>query len=296
MIYSDVTDLVFRYVGQYNKQNDFKSASEDIKDIIYGMSKDEILPLINQIGIIPERIAHDSKEEKLYSKVSEIFLGKCFEELGFTTSLYVTRSDTADVFAKSKYHNYSLVSDAKAFRLSRTAKNQKDFKVESMDAWKGDNDYAVLCCPYYQYPKKASAIFKQSLDKKVSLFSWEHLSFLIENNIKESIDINLSFLWDFPMVQSKLTTVVNMENNYYNEQNKYIVEHTSLSHEAFNKFLIHSKTETISRCDTERKFWENEKNEIHSYTKEQAINKLIDSLKINQKIEQIDKYKKDLLK
>ena len=33
---------------------------------------------------------------------------------------------------------YSLVADAKAFRLSRTAKNQKDFKVQAMDglAWR----------------------------------------------------------------------------------------------------------------------------------------------------------------
>lgn len=296
MDYNEITDLVFEFVSKYNKQNDFKTASAEMKDIIYSMSKKEILPLINQIGIIPEKISHDSKEEKLYSKVSEIFLGKCFEELGFTTNLFVTRADTADVLAKSKFHNYSLVSDAKAFRLSRTAKNQKDFKVESMDVWRGDNDYAVLCCPYYQYPKKTSAIFKQSLDKKVSLISWEHLSFLIKNDIKETLDIDLSFLWKFPSIQGQTTTVPNMENNYFDEQDKFIVDKTNLSYQLLNEFLNQSKQETIERCDEEKKFWELEKNEIHNYSKEQAINKLIDSLKINQKIEQIDKYQKDLLK
>lgn len=296
MYYNEITDFVFQFVSKYNKQNDFQNASAEMKDIIYGMSKKEILPLINQIGIIPEKISHDSKEEKLYSKVSEIFLGKCFEELGFTTSLFVTRADTADVLAKSKYHNYSLVSDAKAFRLSRTAKNQKDFKVESMDKWRGDNDYAVLCCPYYQYPKKTSAIFKQSLDNKVSLFSWEHLSFLLKNNIKETLDIDLSILWNFPSIQGQTTTVPNMANNYFDEQNKFIVDQTKLSYQSLNEFLNQSKLETIERCEEEKKFWELEKKEILSYTKEQAINKLINSLKINQKIEQIDKYQKDLLK
>ena len=243
-----------------------------------------------------QKISNDSKEEKLYSKVSYIMLKKCFEELGFATSLSVTRADTADVLAKSKYHNYSLVSDAKAFRLSRTAKNQKDFKVESMDVWRADNDYAVLCCPYYQYPKRTSAIFKQSLDKKVSLLSWEHFSFLIKNNIKETLDIDLSFLWKFPSIQGKTTTVHDMEDNYFEEQNKFIVNMANLSHDLFNEFLNQSKSKTIERCEKEKRFWELEKFEINSYTKKQAINKLIDSLKINQKIEQIDKYQKDLLK
>ena len=296
MDYNEITDLVFEYVSKYNKQNDFKTASAEMQDIIYGMSKDDILPLINQIGIIPEKILHDSKEEKLYSKVSEIILGKCFEELGFTTNLFETRADTADVLAKSKFHNYSLVSDAKAFRLSRTAKNQKDFKVESMDVWRRDNDYAVLCCPYYQYPKKNSAIFKQSLDKKVSLISWEHLSFLIKNDIKETLDIDLSILWKFPSIQGQTTTVPNMENNYFDKQDKFIVDKTNLPYQSFNEFLNQSKFETIERCDEEKKYWELEKIEIHNYSKEQAINKLIDSLKINQKIEQIDKYQQDLLK
>ena len=152
------------------------------------------------------------------------------------------------------------------------------------------------CCPYYQYPKKTSAIFKQSLDKKVSLISWEHLSFLIKNDIKETLDIDLSFLWKFPSIQGQTTTVPNMENNYFDEQDKFIVDKTNLSYQLLNEFLNQSKQETIERCDEEKKFWELEKNEIHNYSKEQAINKLIDSLKINQKIEQIDKYQKDLLK
>lgn len=293
MNYTEVTDLVYEYVENYNSQNNFQSASENIKDLIYSMKKDQFIPLIKQIGVIPEKIIHDSKEEKLFSKVSEICLGKCFEELGFSTSLYVTRADTADVLAKSKFHNYSLVSDAKAFRLSRTAKNQKDFKVESMDAWRGDNDYAVLCCPYYQYPKKSSAIFKQSLDKNISLLSWEHFSFLIENNIKETIDLNLSYLWNFPYIQSKTTIVSDSENNYFENQNKYIVENAKLNFDLFQEFFNQSKIETMDRCDEEISFWENE---IKRYTKEQAIKKLIDSLKINQKIEHIKKYRQDLFK
>lgn len=151
-----MTELVFQYVANYGKENDFQSAGEKLRATIDDLPQSDFLLLINPIGVIPEKIPHDSKEEKLYSKVSEIFLEKCFKELGFITNLFVRRAETADVLAKSKFHNYSLVADAKAFRLSRTTKNQKDFKVESMKSWKGDNDYAILFCPYYQYPKKCN--------------------------------------------------------------------------------------------------------------------------------------------
>ncbi|MDR2485941.1 MAG: HindIII family type II restriction endonuclease, partial [Treponema sp.] len=101
---------------------------------------------------------------------------KCFQELGLKASVNKERANCADVAARSKFHNYSLVGDAKSLRLSRTAKNAKDFKVTSMSEWKGDSDFAVLVCPYYQYPKSRSQIYGQALNDNVLLFSWEYLS------------------------------------------------------------------------------------------------------------------------
>ena len=137
---------------------DFQDASDRLEEKIFSLSKEEFIPLVTEIGTIPETIDHDSTEEKLYSKVSDIVLAKCFQELGLKATVLRERANSADVEARSKYHEYSLVGDAKAFRLSRTAKNQKDFKVESMDHWRGDNDYSVLVCPYFQYPKSKSQI------------------------------------------------------------------------------------------------------------------------------------------
>lgn len=93
------------------------------------------------------------------------------------------RGNAADIVAKSIYRNYSLVSDAKAFRLSRTAKNQKDFKVDALSKWRGTNDYAVLIAPYFQYPNQESQIFEQSLNENVLLFSWEHLAILLKLDV-----------------------------------------------------------------------------------------------------------------
>ena len=102
----------------------------------------------------------------------------------FWRELSAKLADSADVLAESPIHGYTLVADAKAFRMSRTAKNQKDFKVTALSSWRNDNDFAVLCAPYFQYPSKSSQIYAQALEKNVCLLSWEHFIFLINNQVK----------------------------------------------------------------------------------------------------------------
>ena len=169
-------------IGEKLKNVTFDEAGSYFETLIFSLSRDEFLPIISEIGTIPESFQHDSSEEKLYAKVADIVLAKALQELGLSSNVIKTRANCADVIAKSQYHSYSLVGDAKAFRLSRTAKNQKDFKVQSMVHWKEDNDFAVLVCPLFQYPRSHSQIYTQALDGNVLLFSWEHLSFLIENS------------------------------------------------------------------------------------------------------------------
>ncbi len=116
--------------------------------------------------------------------------------MNFEVEVIRERSNCADIIAQSKFHNYSFVGDAKAFRLSRTAKNVKDFKIDSMVHWRGDNDYSVLACPYFQYPKSNSQIYKLALEGNVSLFSWEYLYIVLSENIMENETINLQELWN----------------------------------------------------------------------------------------------------
>ena len=60
--------------------------------------------------------------------------------MGFTSIVLKERANVADV--ECVCNDYSFVADAKAFRLSRTAKNQKDFKVQAMDNWKYGKPFA----------------------------------------------------------------------------------------------------------------------------------------------------------
>jgi type II restriction enzyme len=273
-----------------SKKGDFITSTELIQQLIFGLNKDELIPIITEIGAIPEDIGHDSSEEKLYAKVSDIVLSKCFQELGLKSSVNKERANCADVIAKSQFHNYSLIGDAKSFRLSRTAKNQKDFKVKSMLDWKGDNDFAVLVCPYYQYPKSKSQIYGQALDDNITLFSWEYLSILLENDIVENNQINISNLWNVSFTLSSKTNVSNKNNCFLADQDKIILHYLNLKINIFENYFKKYRTNIITRGETEIKYWEDKIKEINLYTREQAIKELITSLKLNEKISSIRKY------
>ena len=136
-----------------------------------------LLDHLRVCGAIPEKYGHDSSEEKLYSKYTDAVICEALSAMGLNSMLLDTRADAADVQARAC--SYSLVADAKAFRLSRTAKNQKDFKVQAMDGWRYGLDYAVVVCPIYQLPTRTSQIYQQAIVRNVCILSYSHLAALV---------------------------------------------------------------------------------------------------------------------
>jgi len=127
-------------------------------------------------GAIPESYGHDSSEEKLYSKYTDVVIHEAFKAIGFTSLVLKERSGVADVECVTD--TYSFVADAKAFRLSRTAKNQKDFKVQAMDNWKHGKPYAMIVCPVYQLPSRTSQIYQQASSRSVCIGTYTLLAVL----------------------------------------------------------------------------------------------------------------------
>lgn len=136
-----------------------------------------VLDHLRLCGDIPESYSHDSSEEKLYSKYTDSLLCEAFKVIGLRSLVFTERGDAADVEAFAK--NYSFVADAKAFRLSRTAKNQKDFKVQAMDGWKRGKPFAMVVCPIYQLPTRSSQIYEQASARNVCIFTYSHLAVLL---------------------------------------------------------------------------------------------------------------------
>lgn len=262
----------------------FLDATQRLQEMIFALDRANIIQLVSQIGAIPEDIGHDSTEEKLYAKVSDILLAKSLIEMNLEATVLTQRADCADVVAQSHYHRYSLVGDAKAFRLSRTARNAKDYKVNSMAIWKGDSEYAVLVCPYFQYPKSNSQIYKEALSGNIALFSWEYLYILLKEGIRESSSVNLSALWNQSGIISKTTTVSNSKSCFLNQQNQNISKILKITPEKFYEYFNSVKELIVERGNTEIQYYEQEIERVKQLNREEAIAELLRNLKLESKI------------
>lgn len=251
---------------------------------------DDFVDILKQIGTIPESVEHDSTQEKIFSKASDAALARAFREIGLKSTILRERGDSADVQAESVYHGYTLVADAKAFRLSRTAKNQKDFKVTALSGWRKDADYAVLCSPYFQYPVSKSQIYAQAVDNNVCLLSWEHLIFLVENKIKETETVDFSALWNVSGKYAEHCVVAEKKNCFIPTINHTVLNLCQKNDADFKSFLRQCRKNLSNRADEETRYWRDEIVKISLYTKEQAISELIKAKKIDEKIAQIEKY------
>ncbi|WP_288146987.1 HindIII family type II restriction endonuclease [Thomasclavelia cocleata] len=289
-------DFVSRIIELSKSKIKFKESSEELIEYVDKLKRDEFISIIEQIGTIPEVIIPSSTAEKCYSKASDIILARCFRELGLSAKVSEERGDAADIIAKSE-HGYSLVADAKTFRLSRTAKNQKDFKISTLSKWRGmENDYAVLVAPYFQYPSKQSQIYSSSLDTKVCLLSWEHILFLLNNNIEENINLSLEQIWNAPerIVRDSRIAYADRKNNLFPYINKMVCERASLSIDDFEAQLQICKSNIKKRSITEIKEIENEIHKTEILSREEAIQELIKSKKLYEKLNAIKSYMRSL--
>ena len=151
-----------------------------------------IIDHLRMCGNIPEQYGHVSSEEKLYSKYTDVVLAAALRQLDLNAVVLTERGDAADVEAVAPH--WALVGDAKAFRLSRTAKNQKDFKVEAMHGWKRGRQHALLVCPSYQLPMRSSQIYQSAIARDVTIISYGHLAALVALTAAKSSSSALAVL------------------------------------------------------------------------------------------------------
>lgn len=185
----NLPQLVDEYSQMSHLSFDDKGAS--IIEKIQGVDNHEMVELLTTAGCIPEAYDHDSSEEKLYAKAMDILVAESLSRVGYSANVYQERSGTADVIATWTNPNsrkHSLVADAKAFRLSRTALNPKDYKIEALSTWKRDADFSLLVGPVAGFPEGTSRLYAEALRYRVVLLSYSHLAFMIEHAQLELFD------------------------------------------------------------------------------------------------------------
>ena len=159
-----------------------------------------------------------------------------------------------------------------------------------MVSWKGDNDYAVLVCPYFQYPRKASQIYTQALDGNVLLFSWEHLSFLITNKIVENERRNFASIWNLSHVLASKYTRADKKIVFLNQQDELLCKDICTDITKLVLSLSQSRDLIVKRGYMEIDFFNESIEEIKHYSHEKAIAELIRYSKLNEKSDAVSSY------
>ena len=283
MIFSE---LVGELMGILSDKS-FEYASDYFGKRVSVLEGDELLELVLNIGILPEAVRVDSSEEKLFAKLSDIVLAKCLNECGLKAQIYSQRANSADVWATSLSHSYSLVADAKVFRLSRTAKNQKDFKVQSMRLWRGKHNYAVLVCPLFQYPQVKSQIYAQAIENNILLFSWEHLAIMMCKGLRETASCSLEQIWN--MSQEIQRIGYSGHKTLWEVENKLFCKALDMDYEDFQLKLNAYRKLFVSRGHEELTALHDQLHQIQNYSREKAISELIAAMRYNEKISMIMK-------
>lgn len=277
-----LSDLVELIAELAENGASFQSRGESLADFVDSLSEEDVLEHLLQGGVIPESLEHDSTEEKLFAKYCDLIISRGFSLLGFDSRAVDTRGDSADVEASAK--SYTLVADAKAFRLSRTAKNQKDFKVESLNQWKTGFDFAVLVGPLFQYPSTNSQIYSQAIRYNVTLLSYAHLVLAIRTGIKSPESLRPVFETPGTINESKSAT------EYWTKIDAVYLSCIQRSEADWESIAKERQLYLRQQAEIEASFWEEYKRQIRSMEHDQAVEALIKALKLDAKIRTIRKY------
>lgn len=164
-----------------NLQGTFRDVADvigqSLAEEIQKQTLDSLLGHLRLCGVIPESYPHDSTQEKLYAKYTDYVIHEAYQQIGLKSVVLQERADSADV--EGLAGDYGFVADAKAFRLSRSAKNQKDFKIQALNDWKYGKPFAMLVVPVYQLPTRSSQIYQQASTQSVCILTYTHLAVLV---------------------------------------------------------------------------------------------------------------------
>lgn len=250
------------------------------------LTKNQLSQNIIQFGIMPETFEHDSSEEKIWAKLSDIILAKALTFLGIESEVLRTRGNSADVFGKNS--NYTIVGDAKTFRLSRTAKNQKDFKIKALDDWRKENTYAVLVSPLSQYPSSRSQIYSQAIEKNVTLLSYLHLKLLLDKCPPKT---SLNYLWEIGNNLNKIIPKNEHSSSiaYWRQINVLVAKAARVGIQMIEKYKSQEVVVTKKLGMEGIVYWKSKISEYNKLSRESAIKRLIKAEKIETKILTIQK-------
>ena len=276
-------DEISRLSGDFGV--DAEKVEEEIRQEIEDGGINPLLGHLRLCGVIPERYGHDTSEEKLYSKYTDVIIHEAYLSMGFNSLVLKGRADVADVECVND--NYCFVADAKAFRLSRTAKNQKDFKIQALDGWKHGKPYAMLVCPVYQLPSRTSQIYQQAGVRSVCIGTYTHLAVFSRYAEIKSKDKAMELLHEVFKTVEAMNPSKNA-NAYWQIVNRKILD----SDVSIGDIWREEKRALVESIHISRRealsFLAAERERIMRLSKEEAIKEVLQSSKLENKMRAIE--------
>lgn len=245
---------------------------------------DTLLGHLRLCGAIPECYGPDTSEEKLYSKYTDAVIHEAYTAMGFTSVVLTERADVADVECVTD--DYSFVADAKAFRLSRTAKNQKDFKVEAMDNWKHGKPYAMVVCPVYQLPYRTSQIYQQAAARSVCIATYTHLAVLARYAYESTRSKVLGLVHEvFKTVEAMNPS--KSANSYWQAVNRTLLDFDDIIGKIWREEKLASNESILISREEALTFLAAERERIMRLSRTEAIREVLKWRKVESKIQTV---------
>jgi len=280
---NDWIEKISQISGNFGE--DARKVEYEISEEIKSNEMEALLAHLRLCGVIPEKYGHDTSEEKLYSKYTDVVIHEAFMAMGFNSIVLQERSGVADVECVND--KYSFVADAKAFRLSRTAKNQKDFKVQALDNWKHGKPYAIVVCPVYQLPTKTSQIYQQAIIRSVLIATYTHLAVLVRYAKEKGTEKAMELLEEvFKSIEAMNPS--KKANDYWQIVNRTFLNSDTVVSKLWREEQ-QASVESINISKQEAlKFLAEERERLMKMSKQEAIQELLKLYKIDQKYNAIN--------
>ena len=278
----DWIDNISRLSGNFGV--DAERIEQELRREVQDYGIVSLLGHLRLCGAIPESYGPDTSEEKLYSKYTDAVIQEAYTAMGFTSLVLTERADVADVECVTD--DYSFVADAKAFRLSRTAKNQKDFKVQAMDDWKHGKPYAMVVCPVYQLPYRTSQIYQQAAARSVCIATYTHLAVLVRYAYESTRSKAVG------LVREVFRTVEAMNpsksaNSYWQAVNRTLLDFDDIIGKIWREEKLASNESILISREEALTFLAAERERIMRLSQVEAIREVLKWRKVDSKIQTV---------
>ena len=155
----------------------FQQLELELAKEVEQLGTDVLLSHIRLCGVAPECFPRGSGAERLYRKYADAVIHEAFKALGLDSRTHNRPGDAPGV--ECACDQFSFVAESAVFRMSRVARNQKDFDLHAIHRWKQGRPFGMLTAPINQLPFRLGQIYRDAATLPILVCSYSHLAVLV---------------------------------------------------------------------------------------------------------------------